>query len=57
MFKVLGSLGAGHDPDPWQVVQPARFAYAIDTSGSCRRRIKMILRDFLAAEVDLAREE
>lgn len=55
MFKVLGALGAEQEPDPWQVVQSARFAYAIDTSSGARGRIKMILRDFLAAEVDLVR--
>jgi hypothetical protein len=54
MFKVLGSLGAGRDPDPWQIVQSGRFAYAIDVASGARGRVKMILRDYLAAEVDLA---
>src|SRR6202035_1401096 len=52
MFKVVGSMRTGRVPNPWQVVQPERAAYAIDmTIGG----VKIVLRDFLAAEVRLER--
>ena len=35
------------------VVQRERFEYAVDIASGASGRIKMILRDYLAAEVDL----
>jgi hypothetical protein len=53
MIKVIEGLGEGQGFDPWQIVQPSRFSYAVDIGGGASARVKMIIRDVLAAEVDL----
>lgn len=57
MIKVIEGLGAGQGFRPWQIVQPSRFSYAVDIGGGARARVKMIIRDVLAAEVDLLASE
>lgn len=37
----------------WQIVQPTRFAYAVE-AGSSPPRVKMVFRDYLACEVCVA---
>lgn len=54
MIKAIESLGEGSGLDPWQVVQPRRFAYAVDVGDEAGPSVKMIIRDTLAAEVRLA---
>lgn len=54
MIKAIESLGEGSSLDPWQVVQPRRFAYAVDVGEEAGSSVKMIIRDTLAAEVRLA---
>ncbi len=54
MIKVIEGLGEGQGFHPWQIVQPSRFSYAVDIGGGgASARVKMIIRDVLAAEVDL----
>jgi hypothetical protein len=40
----------GPNPPSWIEVQQGRFAYAIEIA---TRRVKMVIRDYLVAEVDL----
>lgn len=54
MIKAIESLGEGSSLNPWQVVQPRRFAYAVDLGDGAGPSVKMIIRDTLAAEVRLA---
>lgn len=50
MFRVLVSEDGGIVPVSWIEVQHGRFSYAIETD---LPRVKMVLGDYLAAEVDL----
>ena len=47
MFRVIEEWGL---KNRWQVVQPRRFAYAIE-AGSSQPRVKMVIRDYLACVV------
>lgn len=49
MFRVLEGWEMGNE---WQVVQPDRFCYAIE-SGSGVERVKMVVRNFLAVEATI----
>lgn len=54
MIKMIEGTSEGTDNDPWQIVQPGRFAYAVDIYNEAGPTVKMIIRDTLAAAVHLA---
>lgn len=49
MFRMFEDWQMGNE---WQVVQPDRFQYAVET-GSGGERVKMILRNYLAVETTI----
>lgn len=55
MIRVLDTRNQMITND-WQVVQPGRIAYAIDVRPSANV-VKMVIRDYLAIEVELRRDD
>lgn len=44
---------SGEDAFDWAMVQEQRFSYLVDTAG----RVRVLLRDYLAAEITLEQNE